>query len=154
MKKKHILIAAAALCTVAVIAGAGAVGFHLGQQAAITAPASMETVLAQGQNMGAISVPGFDRMIVKAGKTEQEAALFNPQGNDCYFVLTMYLPDGSEIYHSSKLAPGEKLEKIELERALEAGTYDGATLRYACYAFDDLKPLNGADINFRLEVEP
>jgi hypothetical protein len=69
-------------------------------------------------------------------------------------VLSLYMPDGTEIYHSSKLAPGETLDTIEMARPLEAGTYEGATLRYACYDFDDLKPLNGADINFILEVTP
>lgn len=154
MKKKHILIAAAALCAVAAIAGAGAIGFHLGQQTAITAPASVETVLAQAQDVGSIAIPGFDRMTIKAGQTAQEVILYNPEKNECYFVLTMYLPDGSEIYHSSKLAPGEKLESFELERPLASGTYEGATLRYACYDFEDLDPLNGADIKFKLEVEP
>lgn len=154
MSKKYILIVAAALCSVAMIAVAGGVGFHLGQQTVVDAPTSTEMVVAQGQEAGSIAIPGFDRMILKAGKTEQKAALFNPGENECYFVLGIYLPDGTEIFRSSKLAPGEALESIELKQPLEAGAHDGATLRYTCYAFDDLSPLNGADVNFRLEVEP
>lgn len=155
MNKKHVLITAAALCSVVVIATAGMVGFYLGQQSIdLSGMAAVETVVAQAPEAASITIPGFDRMTIKAGETVQEAALYNPENNECYFVLSLYMPDGAEIYHSSKLAPGETLDTIEMARPLEAGTYEGATLRYACYDFDDLKPLNGADINFILEVTP
>jgi hypothetical protein len=155
MNKKQIMITAVSICSVAIIAAAGAIGFYFGQQAAYVSNApAVETVVAQAPEMGSIAIPGFDRLTMKAGETKQEVTLYNPQQNECYFVLSMYLSDGAEIFHSSKLAPGETLDSIELTRPLEAGTYEGVTLRYTCYAFDDLKPLNGADINFKLEVEP
>jgi hypothetical protein len=155
MKKRQILIIVAALCSVAAITASGAIGFQLGQQSVdVSGAAAVETMVAQAPEAGSIAIPGFDRMSVKAGETVQEATLYNPEANECYFVLSIYMPDGTEIYHSSKLAPGETLDSIELARPLEAGTYEDATLRYACYDFDDLKPLNGAEINFILEVKP
>lgn len=151
MNKKLIIIAS--VCSLAVIAVVGAVGFHFGQQSAANS-AAVETVVAQAQRTSSITIPGFDSLTMKEGQTTQKVTLYNPQQNKCYFVLSMYLQDDKEIFHSSKLAPGEKLDTIELRQPLKAGTYEGAKLRYSCYAFDDLQPLNGADINFKLEVEP
>lgn len=152
MNKKPIRIALASVCSVAVIAAAVSIGFHFGQRSVDVG--AVETVLAQAQKTPSITIPGFDSLTMKEGQADQDVKLYNPQQNKCYFVLTIYLQNGTEIFHSSKLAPGEKLNKIELAQPLKAGTYKGAKLRYSCYAFEDLQPLNGADINFTLEVLP
>ncbi len=103
---------------------------------------------------GSISIPGFERIIIKAGQLNQEIKLYNPQKNNCYFQISIYLSEGTEIFRSGLLAPGKALNSIKLAHALQQGTYKGAFLRYSCYSIADLQPLNGADINFTLEVEP
>lgn len=155
MNKMYILIAVTSVCSIVVIAVASVIGFYFGKQSVqvVNTPA-IETLVAQAPEMGSIAIPGFDRLVMKAGETAQEVTLDNPQQNNCYFVLSMYLPDGEKIYQSSKLAPGEILNSIELKRPLEAGTYEGVTLRYSCYDIDSLETLNGADVKFKLEVEP
>jgi hypothetical protein len=156
MKSKAFRVALVAVCGAVVVLGAGTMGFYFGRDSVDVgaATAAMEATIAQAPDMGSIAIPGFDRLTLAAGEMEQTVAFYNPEKNECYFVLTMYLPDMTEIYHSSKLAPGESLESIVLPGPLEEGVYEGATLRYACYSFDDLQPLNGADVNFVLEVTP
>lgn len=134
----------------------GAGGFYCGKQIANEqiAPAAVETVIAQELNQSAIAIPGFDRMKIKAEETEQILCLQNPSANECYFVITIFLPDGEELFRSSKLAPGEELSAVNFNRPLEAGIYEGAMLQYACYSFADLSALNGAEINFTMEVMP
>jgi hypothetical protein len=102
---------------------------------------------------GSISIPGFDRVTMKAKQLNQDITLYNPQQNDCYFQISIMLSEGVEIYRSGLLKPGQTLTSIKLSRTLEKGTYDGAILRYSCFTMDDLQPLNGADTKFTLEVE-
>lgn len=106
----------------------------------------------QGATEGYISIPGFERITMTAGTTEQVTPLYNPVGNTCYFVVSLFLPDGTEIYRSGLLPPGKKLDSIELLRSLEVGLYEGAYIRYSCLSVSDMAPLNGADMDFTLEV--
>ena len=87
------------------------------------------------------------------GKTLQEVRLYNPPANPCYFVISLFLPDGAEIYRSGLLPPGKELATIELLRPLDAGTYEGAFIRYSCLSLDGMTSLNGADVDLTLEVK-
>ena len=64
------------------------------------------------------------------------------------------MPDGQEVFHSGILAPGQSLDTITLGFHIDPGIYDDAVVRYSCYALDTMQPLNGADIEFILEVLP
>ena len=64
------------------------------------------------------------------------------------------LPDGTEIFHSDLLNPGDRLGKLTLTAPIKAGVYEKSILRYSCYALDDKRQLNGADVIFTLEVKP
>ena len=104
---------------------------------------------------GSIEIPGFDRMTLKAGTfTAENDLLYNPAGNNCNFVFTLMLPDGTEFFRSGPIAPGKRLEILEMSQKLEIGTYENAILQYDCYALDTMEKLNGAKINFTLEVIP
>ena len=100
-----------------------------------------------------IALPGFERLTAN-GRTIQADTILNPAQNACYFIVTLIMPGGAEIYRSGYLAPGESLGDVEMLVPLPAGTYDGVTARYSTYAVNDLKPLNGADVKFNLEVKP
>lgn len=60
---------------------------------------------------------------------------------------------GAEIYRSGLLPPGKELDTIELLRPLDAGTYEGAFIRYSCLSLDGMTSLNGADVDLTLEVK-
>lgn len=160
MRKKATTILAAA-CAVAVVAAAGFGGYSIGrdstdaaQHATVaTLPEKAEGVLVGG--VGSISIPGFGRMTFKAGQTAQNVTLYNPETNDCVFVIELVLPSGKTIYRSGELAPGESVDQIEISDPLDAAIYESSTLRYTCYTpGEDPQELNGADTNFTLEVLP
>ncbi|MBE5780198.1 MAG: tRNA (uracil-5-)-methyltransferase [Clostridiales bacterium] len=101
-----------------------------------------------------IAIPGYGTIALKAGERDQRVNFFNPEGNNCYFVLSLQLKDGEEIYRSQMIPPGKRITAIHLVRALDAGRYEDALLCYDCYSLnDDLTPLNGAEIVVELNVE-
>lgn len=100
-----------------------------------------------------ISVPGYDTFYFKSGTKEQDIELDNPEENTCYFVMTLSLEDGTEIWKSDLLEPGVMYDHIALEQELKAGTYENVKLNYDCYALNDMHTLNGAEIEVSLEVE-
>ena len=75
--------------------------------------------------------------------------LYNPQGNPCYFVISLVLDDGMVLYQSKMIEPGKALYGITLSRPLAAGEYE-AMIMYETYSLDALKPMNGANVKFTL----
>ncbi|WP_455721541.1 hypothetical protein [Agathobacter sp.] len=102
---------------------------------------------------GNISVPGYEKLQLKADTKKQKVYLTNPKGNNCYFVMSLILEDGTVIWKSDYLEPGMAFDRIELEKPLEAGTYENVTLRYDCYALSDKSELNGSAIKIELEAK-
>ena len=100
-----------------------------------------------------ISLPGFGDVVFKSGTRSQSMELSNPASNNCYLVASLMLPDGTEIYHSQIMRPGDSLERITLERDLSPGSLADCSLRYDCYNLETMEPLNGATSFFNLEVE-
>ena len=101
-----------------------------------------------------IAIPGYKSLALKAGQTEQSVNLYNPAENNCYFVMTLLLPDGTQIWQSKMVEPGKGLYEITLDQPVEAGTYENSTLKYECYRMDEqLTPLNGSEIRLTLEVK-
>lgn len=104
------------------------------------------------EDVDSITIPGFEKMTIKAGETSVETYLYNPEGNDCYFEISIVLADTEEVLYQSKMvSPGQALYEIELTRALEAGEYD-AIVRYKVYDLSDYSDKNGANVPFVLEV--
>lgn len=104
-----------------------------------------------GGSADSIAIPGYERLVLKAGQKQQDVLLFNPENNTCFFVFEILTEDGKLLYKSGLVEPGKALYKIELSEPLKAGSYP-ATLRYSCYAEGTLAQLNGADVNITLEV--
>ncbi len=110
-----------------------------------------------GEEATYISIPGFDTATIAADSESVFLYLYNPTGNSCYFVISIYLTgaDGEDelIYQSNLVSPGQELYTITLERSLESGSYD-AYVNYATYTMDgEYTPLNGANVPFTLIVE-
>ena len=60
--------------------------------------------------------------------------------------------DGTKLFESQELKPGEGLENITLDQELEAGEYQ-AVIEYKCYSLEDKSPLNGGSAEFKLYVK-
>ena len=105
------------------------------------------------KNKNSISVPGYARIDLVANQKEQTTRLRNPEQNDCYFIISIVLEDGTVIWKSDYIAPGEKADKITLLKALPEGTYENVTVKYDCFAMDKKTALNNARIKLKLQVK-
>ena len=100
-----------------------------------------------------IAIPGYEGLTLKADTKRQEISLKNPAQNNCYFVITLYLEDGTELWKSDYIKAGDVSKPINLNRKLSAGNYS-AKLKYDCFALNKEKtPLNGAEIKLTLRVK-
>ncbi len=116
---------------------------YTGQRQTYTGPKNTDT----------IDIPGFDMMNLQAGVTKQAVNLFNPPQNSCYFRISLLLSDRTQLWESKLIEPGMAVYEIELKQALEEGAYEGAILKYECFAMDEaLTPLNGSEITLTLNV--
>lgn len=71
-----------------------------------------------------ILLPGFDVLEMNYAAQEVEAALLNPEGNECFFKFTITLKsDGTELYHTGLIKPGTAVTKFKINKKLEKGRY-------------------------------
>lgn len=99
-----------------------------------------------------ISIPGMESMTIPADTETVSVRLYNPEENPCYFEISITLEDGTELYRSKLVSPGQELYEITLNQPLEAGEYS-AVLHYSTYSMDEsYTPMNGASVPFTLYV--
>ena len=101
---------------------------------------------ADDESTHSIQIPAMTGMSMRAGRLEQRVDFYNPKENSCYFVLSLYLSDGTLIYKSDMLAPSEHITDITLMQELQRGLYRNCRLVYNCYALDGKTPLNGSSV--------
>lgn len=101
---------------------------------------------------GKILIPGYEKMVMNANTKEQKVNMGNPSDNNCYFVIVLKLTDGTLLFESDKLKPGEGLEEITINQELQKGEYQ-AVIEYHCYSLEDESTLNGGSSEFRLIVQ-
>ena len=99
-----------------------------------------------------IILAGYDRIKLRAEQKEQSVYFYNPEENECFLVFSLLL-DGEELCSSGFLAPNTTVETVRLSKALPAGEYADAVLRYSCYDLYTQRELNGAEIAVKLEVK-
>jgi len=97
-------------------------------------------------------IPGYSSAEMKAGDTSLKLSVGNPKDNKVGFFASLVLEDGTVLYESELLKPGQGLTEIPLSKTLENGTYN-AKVVYRCVALDeDHTPLNSAESGFTLIV--
>ena len=114
--------------------------------------AALLALTLAGSASGGIAIPGFDALTFASGVAEQDVELFNPAENECVFNITLALEDGTVLWRSGDVRPGENVTKLTLSRPLDVGTYP-ATLGYSCYSLRDGSQLNGAEIQLNIKVK-
>ena len=99
-------------------------------------------------------IPGFSELHFKAGQTEQNMTVPNPPQNFCWFKVSLVLEDGTVLWTSNLIAPGEESEQVVLNEPLEKGEYKNAMLKYQCFADEaEQKALNGAETKLTIIVK-
>ena len=96
-----------------------------------------------------IEIPGIDTLYLKAGQTEQQVNLYNPDANDCSICFTLSIGEDL-LWKSGKCQPGYGFYEIELNHPLETGTYKGELL-HECER--NGQALNSAKMNLEIVVE-
>lgn len=106
------------------------------------------------KNLDSIAIPGYEMLTLKADSTKQTICLPNPPQNCCYFKITLSLEDGTVLWQSDYISPGETSAAIILSKPLPKGTYTEAKLTYQCFQMnEDFTPLNGAETKLTLVVK-
>lgn len=101
-----------------------------------------------------IDLPGYGWIPLASGKLEQEQTFPNPPQNFCWIRMSLLLEDGTNLWTSELVAPGESSEPVVLSQTLEPGEYKNAVLKYECFRMDDeLSPLNGGEVHLTLKVK-
>ena len=99
-----------------------------------------------------INLPGYGSLDLKADTTEQDLTLHNPEENSCQIRISLILEDGTVLWTSELLQPGERCAPIVLNSPLQKGMYN-ATLKYECFTTDEtMTQLNGAQAQLLLKV--
>lgn len=153
-KKKTavILLAAAALLLAAV--SVLLVGRQKGRQVKLPNGETVPQSDSVKKRTDSIAIPGYEGISLKANSKEQEIGFPNPAQNTCYFQISLMLEDGTLLWHSELVAPGEISNPITLEEPLEAGVYPNALLKFDCYTMDGaMRALNGAATKMTLHVK-
>lgn len=153
-KKKTavILLAAAALLLTAV--SVLLVGRQKGRQVKLPNGETVPQSDSVEKRTDSIAIPGYEGISLKANSREQEIGFPNPTQNTCYFQISLMLEDGTLLWHSELVAPGEISDPITLEEPLEAGVYPNALLKFDCYTMDGaMRALNGAATKMTLHVK-
>lgn len=107
-----------------------------------------------------VAITGWGSITIPSNKKKVEVKFENPEENKDLYYLTFELrvlndsKQGYEVLYKSDLVePGLCIQKIELSRELEPGTYD-AVVHVQPYRMDANKtPTNNADMQTKLIVK-
>ena len=113
-----------------------------------------------------ISIPGYESLDFKTGKTKQSVDFYNPDENTCFFRISLVIKDETDtangeegnageetvLWTSDMIEPGEHVKSIKIGKELESGEY-AAILKYECFSLKDKTPLNGSNVELMISVK-
>lgn len=100
-----------------------------------------------------LDVTAYETIKLKADTLKQSVRFENPVQNNCWLVITLSLEDGTVLWKSEELLPGQVVRSITLNQPLSAGEYENAVLSYQHWTYDqEKKQLNGAETLVTLTV--
>lgn len=106
---------------------------------------SVETAGAQ--------VPGYSMAKMNAGDTSLHLNIGNPKENDVGFYVTVELEDGTVLYTSPLLEPGQGISDLPLASSPEKGTYNAFAVYQLVSLDESHTPMNTVRSSFTLYVE-
>lgn len=75
-------------------------------------------------------------MTLKSGVLDQEVDIHNDESNPCVFVVSLYLGDGTKLFQTDSIMPGDSVSSITMLNPVMCGTYRDALLVYDCFTND------------------
>lgn len=106
----------------------------------------------QEKTADSTKIPGFASMTIPANTTAINLSLGNPAENKCYFITSIILEDGTELFKSELIPPGKGFSTINLSKPLSSGEYN-AILKYQTFSLDTQREMNGANLNIKIIVQ-
>lgn len=101
-----------------------------------------------------INIPGYVLLTFNEGELTQNFAVPNPEENTCFFKISLVLSDGTVLWTSDMVAPGENSGNIVLSKTMEKGDYPDAILKFECFTDEaGTQALNGAETNLTIRVK-
>ena len=101
-----------------------------------------------------IDLPGYGVLNFKADTLEQEMRFPNPPQNSCYIRASLILEDGTVLWTSELIEPGQSSDPVVLGTPLARGEYKNAVLKYECFLMNEERtPMNGAAVDLTLKVK-
>ena len=101
-----------------------------------------------------IRVTAYESLELKANTLQQDVHLPTISDNECITVMSLVLEDGTELWQSAELYPGQIVLSMTLSEPLPAGEYPNTVLRYQHFTLDEEKtPLNNAETLLTLKVQ-
>ena len=122
------------------------------EQASSTADNSLDYIPYIDDNNNQITIPAVNGFNFTSDSLKQTVDLYNPETNNCYFVISLQLSDSTELFKSDYLKPGETLDTITLNQTLQRGLYNNCKLIYNCFDIDNKSPLNGGNVVLEIDV--
>lgn len=102
------------------------------------------------ESLPPFQLPAYDRVLLSAGSAEVALPLLNPESNTSWLSFSVILAESGEVlYESDLVAPNMYIERVTLDRALEAGDY-AADLLICAYQPGGLGTLGSWRISFTL----
>lgn len=100
-----------------------------------------------------ILIPGYEKWTLKEGSDTINSALFNPEGNPCFFKYTIIeKATGDTLYESKLVPPGKGITPIKINKRFEEGIYR-LILKFESFDLEDTNiQYNGSDVEIQLNV--
>lgn len=92
---------------------------------------------SSGQNAKDVVVHATTGFIFNADSLNQTVDIDNPEQNNCDFIVSIYLGDGTLIYESEYIHPGDCITEIQVTQALRSGVYRNSVIAYNFCSADD-----------------
>lgn len=93
--------------------------------------------IPSADNDNKIIIPAVTGLNMKSNSIKQTVNFYNPETNNCAFVISIYLSDDILIYKSELLYPSENLNEISLYGKLDKGLYKNVRVVYDCHSLTD-----------------
>lgn len=106
----------------------------------------------EGKTENSISIPGTNGIYLKPNQLQQTVNFYNPEKNNCLFVISLYLSDDTLIFQSEHIRPGDQLTEITLLTKLQQGIYKNCRLVYECFSMDGQTQYNGSQFSIDINT--
>lgn len=153
MKKKRIIIAMCIILVFALLLCLRQCGNSTPAPPIATEPnKTLDFTPMDDKGENSITIPGTNGIVLKPNQLEQTVNFYNPEKNNCLFVISLYLSDDTLIYQSDYIRPGAQLTEITLLTKLQKGIYKNCRLVYECFSMDGQTQYNGSQFSIDINT--